>query len=47
MTIDLQRFKQMYDRWVEESLPDFRAGRVLEAVKRYSLIVSDWKRPDP
>lgn len=41
MAIDLQQFKQMYDRWVQESLPDFRAGRVLEAVKRYPLIVSD------
>ncbi len=41
MTIDLKTFKTAYDRWVEESLPDFEAGRVQEAVKRYPLIVSE------
>jgi D-proline reductase (dithiol) PrdB len=41
MPIDLERFKTAYAKWVEESLPDFQAGRVQEAVKNYPLIVSE------
>jgi D-proline reductase (dithiol) PrdB len=38
MTIDLGKFKPAYEKWVEESLPDFRAGNMKEIVKKYPLI---------
>jgi glycine/betaine/sarcosine/D-proline reductase family selenoprotein B len=41
MPIDLEKFKPEYEKWVEESLPDYRAGRTKEIVKKYPLIVSD------
>lgn len=41
MPIDLETFKAAYAKWVEESLPDFQAGKVQEVVKRYPLIVSE------
>jgi glycine/betaine/sarcosine/D-proline reductase family selenoprotein B len=41
MPIDLDKFKSAYDKWVEESLPDFRAGNMKEIVKKYPFIVSD------
>ena len=41
MQIDLIQFKAAYEKWVEESLPEFRAGNMKEIVKRYPLIVSE------
>jgi len=41
MPIDLDKFKPAYEKWVEESLPDYQAGNMKEAVKRYPLIVSE------
>jgi D-proline reductase (dithiol) PrdB len=40
MPIDLDKFKPAYEKWVEESLPDYLVGNVKELVKRYPLIVS-------
>ena len=40
MPIDIDRFKKAYDKWVEESLPDYRAGRMQEIVKKYPFVVS-------
>ncbi|HIJ57686.1 MAG TPA: hypothetical protein HPQ03_16400 [Deltaproteobacteria bacterium] len=40
MTIDLKKFKPDYEKWVEESLPDYRAGNMKEIVKKYPFIVS-------
>ncbi len=41
MPIDLEKFKPAYDKWVEESLPDYQAGNVKEVIKKYPLIVSE------
>ena len=41
MPIDLDAFKPAYEKWVEESLPDFRAGNMKEIVKKYPLIAPD------
>jgi D-proline reductase (dithiol) PrdB len=41
MPIDLAKFKPAYEKWVQESLPEFLAGNVKEVVKTYPLIVSD------
>ena len=41
MPIDLSEFKPAYQKWVEESLPDFRAGNMKEIVKKYPFIVSN------
>jgi hypothetical protein len=41
MPIDLKWFKPAYEKWVEESLPDYRAGRMEDIVKKYPFIVSD------
>ena len=41
MPIDLKRFKPAYEKWVEESLPDYRAGKMEEIVKKYPFIVPD------
>ena len=41
MPIDLEKFKPAYQKWVEESLPDFRAGNMTEIVKKYPFIVCD------
>jgi hypothetical protein len=41
MPIDLEKFKIAYEKWVEESLPDFRAGKLQDIVKKYPLVVSD------
>ena len=41
MPIDIETFKAAYTKWVEEGLAEFRAGNVLEVVKRYPLIVSE------
>ena len=41
MPIDLEKFKPAYEKWVNESLPEYQAGNVKEVVKNYPLIVSD------
>ena len=41
MTIDLDKFKPAYEKWVEESMPDYLAGNIKDVVKRYPLIVSE------
>jgi D-proline reductase (dithiol) PrdB len=39
--IDLDTFKPAYEKWVKESLPDYRAGNFKEIIKKYPLIASD------
>jgi D-proline reductase (dithiol) PrdB len=41
MGIDLDTFKPAYEKWVKESLPDYKAGNFKEVIKKYPLIVSD------
>ncbi len=41
MPLDLEKFKTAYTKWVEEGWAEFQAGKVLDVVKRYPLIVSD------
>jgi D-proline reductase (dithiol) PrdB len=36
-----EKFKTAYEKWVEESLPEFLAGNIKEVVKKYPLIVSE------
>jgi D-proline reductase (dithiol) PrdB len=41
MPLDLEKFKPAYEKWVEESLPDYQAGNVKEIIKKYPLITSE------
>ena len=41
MPLDLDAFKPAYEKWVEESLPDYRAGNMKEIVKKYPFISPD------
>jgi D-proline reductase (dithiol) PrdB len=41
MPIDLEKFKPAYEKWVAESLPDYRAGNMTEIVKKYPFISPD------
>lgn len=41
MPIDLEKFKAAYGKWVEESLPDFQAGKMQDVIKRYPFVVSE------
>ena len=41
MPIDLEKFKIAYEKWVEESLSDYQAGKMDDIVKKYPAIVSD------
>jgi len=41
MPIDLEKFKIAYEKWVEESLPDYRAGHMQEIIKKYPFVVSE------
>jgi len=41
MPFDLENFKVAYDRWVEESLPDYQAGKMEEIVKKYPFVIPD------
>ena len=41
MPFDIESFRPVYEKWVEEGLADFQAGKVLEVVKRYPLVVSE------
>ena len=38
--MDLEKIKADYDKWVEESLPDFQAGKIEKIIKNYPLIQS-------
>jgi hypothetical protein len=40
MSTDLREFKRAYEKWVEESLPDYRAGNMKEIVRRYPFVIS-------
>ena len=41
MPIDLSKFKPAYEKWVEESLPDYNAGKMDEIVKKYPFVIPD------
>jgi len=41
MPFDLKKIKAAYDKWVAESLPDFRAHKMDEIVKKYPFVVPD------
>jgi glycine/betaine/sarcosine/D-proline reductase family selenoprotein B len=41
MPIDLNKFKLAYEKWVAESLSDYRVGNMKEIIKKYPFIVSD------
>ena len=41
MSFDLEKFKSAYDKWVTESLPDYRAHKMDEIVKRYPFVITD------
>jgi D-proline reductase (dithiol) PrdB len=41
MPIDLSKFKPAYEKWVEESLPDYNAGKMDEIVKKYPFVLPD------
>ena len=41
MPIDLEQFKPAYEKWVEESMPDYQAGKFSEIVKKYPSVVPD------
>ena len=38
MPIDLDAFEPAYKKWVEESLPDYRAGNMKEIIKKYTFV---------
>ncbi len=40
MPVNLENFKPAYDKWVEESLVDYKAGNMKEIVKNYPFIES-------
>jgi len=41
MTFNLDTFKIAYEKWVEESLPDFRVHKMDEIVKKYPFVISE------
>jgi hypothetical protein len=41
MPIDLSAFQPAYEKWVEDSLPDYRAGNMKEIIKKYPFVVPD------
>jgi len=41
MLIDLEKLKLAYEKWVAESLPDFRAHKTDEIVKKYPFVISE------
>ncbi len=40
MSINLEEFKVVYGKWVEENLQDFQAGKIQDAIKKYPFVVS-------
>ena len=41
MPFDLDAFEPAYKKWVEESLPDYRAGNMKEIIKKYPFVAPD------
>jgi len=41
MQLNLAGFKDRYEQWVEESLPDYRAGKMQEIVLKYPFVISE------
>jgi D-proline reductase (dithiol) PrdB len=41
MPLNLEKFKADYNRWVEESLPDYLAGKMESIVKKYPFITPE------
>jgi D-proline reductase (dithiol) PrdB len=41
MSIDIEKFKPAYEKWVAESLPDYQAGKMEDIVKKYPFVVTD------
>lgn len=41
MSLNLEKFRAEYDRWVGESLPDYLAGKMEHIVKKYPFITPD------
>lgn len=41
MPIDVEKFKGDYDKWVDESLSDYQAGKMDKIIKKYPFIVAD------
>ena len=41
MPLNLEKFKVAYDKWVAESLPDFRARKMDNIVKKYPFVTSE------
>jgi D-proline reductase (dithiol) PrdB len=39
MSFDLEKFKSAYDKWVKESLPDYKAHKIDEIVKKYPFVI--------
>jgi D-proline reductase (dithiol) PrdB len=40
MQFDLEKFKTVYEKWVDESLIDYQSGNREKAVKNYPLVIS-------
>jgi glycine/betaine/sarcosine/D-proline reductase family selenoprotein B len=41
MPIDLNTFKPAYEKWAQESLSDFQAGKIAEVMKNYPFVVPE------
>ena len=41
MPFDLDVFEPAYRKWVEESLPDYKAGNMKEIIKKYPFVAPD------
>ena len=41
MPFDLDAFEPAYKKWVEESLPDYRADNMKEIIKKYPFVAPD------
>jgi len=41
MPFDFEGFKPAYEKWVRESLPDYKAGNMKEIIKKYPFVAPD------
>ncbi len=41
MAVDLHSFRPAYEKWVEESLPDYLAGNLKDIITKYPFIVPE------
>jgi len=41
MSLDLEKIKADYEKWVDEYRADFEAGKVDQAVKNYPMVISE------